>query len=196
MHFNAVQSSASMGRLLTLLTMVAVLSTSGCIRALKLTGVESVTESAEAVDNLRGAYAAFNRGDIAATVEPLDPQIEWTEPAEFPGGGTYHGREEVKRYLTQSRAAWAEASSEPERFITSGNRMVVFVHARVRAKDSKQWQDVRLADVYRCATAKRSRCGPSLTGRQRYVGLESKSRVAELIQSLRPPAPSVIYEVE
>ena len=56
----------------------------------------------------------------------------------FPAAGTYHGREAVKRYLTQSRAAWAEASSEPERFITSGNRIVVFVHARVRAKDSNQ----------------------------------------------------------
>jgi hypothetical protein len=54
----------------------------------------------------------------------------------------------VKRYLTQSRAAWAEASSEPERFITAGNRIVVLVHARVRSKDSNQWQDVRLADVY------------------------------------------------
>jgi uncharacterized protein len=97
---------------------------------------------------LRGAYEAFNRGDIDAALQPLDPQIEWTEPVEFPGGGTYHGHDGVKRYLTQSRAAWAEVSSEPERFITAGNRIVVFVHARVRPKGSNQWQDVRLADVY------------------------------------------------
>ena len=50
----------------------------------------------------------------------LIPQIEWTEPAEFPGGGAYHGRDEAKRYLAQSRAAWAEVISTPERFITSG----------------------------------------------------------------------------
>ena len=81
-------------------------------------------------------------------MQPLDAEIEWTEPAEFPGGGTYHGREAAKHYLTQSRAAWAEVSSEPERFITAGNRIVVFVHARVRAKGSNEWQDVRLADVY------------------------------------------------
>jgi ketosteroid isomerase-like protein len=92
----------------------------------------------QAISDLRAAYAAFNRGDIEAAVQSLDPQIDWSEPAEFPGGGTYYGREAVKRYLTQSRAAWAEASSEPERFITSGNRIVVFVHARVRAKDSNQ----------------------------------------------------------
>jgi uncharacterized protein len=110
--------------------------------------VENTAEPAPAINDLRAAYAAFNRGDIEAAVEPLDPQIEWIEPAEFPGGGTYHGRDEVKRYLTQSRAAWAEASSEPERFIAFGNRIVVLVHARVRSRESNEWQDVRLADVY------------------------------------------------
>lgn len=97
---------------------------------------------------LRAAYAAFNRGDIDAAVEPMDDRIEWSEPTEFPGGGTYYGREGVKRYLTQSRSAWAEVISEPEGFIPAGNRIVVFVHARVRPKNSDEWQDVRLADVY------------------------------------------------
>ena len=95
-----------------------------------------------------GTYARFNRGDMTAAVEPLDAQIEWTEPAEFPRGGTYHGRDGVKQYLTQPRAAWAEVNSEPERFIIAGNRMVVFVHARVRPQGSNHWQDVSLADVY------------------------------------------------
>jgi uncharacterized protein len=101
-----------------------------------------------AITALRSAYAAFNRGDMDAAVESLDPQIEWTEPAEFPGGGTYHGRDGAKRYLTQSRAAWAEVISEPERFITAGNRIVVFVHARVKPQGGTDWQEVRLADVY------------------------------------------------
>ena len=97
---------------------------------------------------LRAAYAAFNRGDIVAAVEPLDAQIEWSEPVEFPGGGTYQGREGAKQYLSQSRDAWAEVISEPEQFIPAGNRIVVFVHARVRPKNSSEWQEVRLADVY------------------------------------------------
>jgi hypothetical protein len=97
---------------------------------------------------LRAAYAAFNKVDIGAAVEPLDAQIEWTEPAEFPGGGTYHGREGAKQYLAQSRAAWAEVISEPEQFIPVGNRIVVFVHARLRPKNRNEWQEVRLADVY------------------------------------------------
>jgi ketosteroid isomerase-like protein len=138
---------AGMTRLLTLSAVISILSLSGCSGA-RETNVENTVEAGQAIIALQGAYAAFNRGDMEAAVAPLDAEIEWTEPAEFPGGGTYHGREAAKRYLTQSRAAWAEVSSEPEQFITAGNRIVVFVHARVRAKGSNEWQDVRLADVY------------------------------------------------
>jgi len=108
----------------------------------------TTAQQEHAVSVLRGAYAAFNRGDIAAAVEPLDAQIEWIEPAEFPGGGTYRGLAGVKSYLTQSRESAAEVHSEPEQFIPAGDRIIVFVHARVRAHGSNQWQDVLLADVY------------------------------------------------
>ena len=110
--------------------------------------MDSTAELTQAIAALRGAYAAFNRGDMDAAVAVLDPQIEWSEPAEFPGGGAYHGRDEVKRYLTQSQAGWAQGSSEPEQFIPAGNRIVVFVHARFRLKGHNDWQDVKLADVY------------------------------------------------
>lgn len=136
-----------MGKQLTFLTLAAVLSLCGCTRR-KDANVESATVPPQTVSDLRAAYAAFNRGNIEAAVLPLDPQIEWIEPAAFPGGGTYHGREAVKGYLAQSRAAWADAISEPERVITSGNRVVVFVHAWVRPKDGSKWRDTKLADVY------------------------------------------------
>ncbi|HTW58803.1 MAG TPA: nuclear transport factor 2 family protein [Terriglobales bacterium] len=105
-------------------------------------------ETENAITALRAAYTAFNRGDIDAAVSSMDPQIDWNEPAEFPGGGHYDGVAGAKRYLTQSRAGVAEVISEPERFIPSGDRIVVFVHARVLPKNSNQWQDIRLADVY------------------------------------------------
>src|SRR5205814_5556861 len=108
----------------------------------------SGSQLAAEMEALRNAYAAFNRNDIADTVEALDPQIEWTEPAEFPGGGTYHGHEGVKAYLSQSRAGWAEGRSEPERFIVAGDKIIVFVHVRTRPKDSSEWQETRLADVF------------------------------------------------
>jgi uncharacterized protein len=111
--------------------------------------VDNMTPSLAAeTEALKEAYAAFNRNDIAGTVKALDPQIEWIEPAEFPGGGTYHGHAGVQAYLSQSRAPWAEGSSEPERFIVAGDKIIVFVHARVRLRDSEEWHERRLADVF------------------------------------------------
>jgi uncharacterized protein len=110
--------------------------------------VMSPIEAEAAKGALRRAYAAFNRNDIPATVEALDPNIEWTEPSEFPGGATYHGHAGVQAYLTHSRANWAEGSSEPERLIVAGDKIVVFVHARVRPKGSTEWRETRLADVF------------------------------------------------
>jgi uncharacterized protein len=111
--------------------------------------MEQSPQLEQTIAALRAAYAAFNRGDIDAAVRSFDAQIEWSEPAEFPGGGRYHGRDAAKQYLAQSHTAWAEVISEPEQFIPVGERVVVFVHARVRPKDSNDWLEVRLADVYR-----------------------------------------------
>jgi ketosteroid isomerase-like protein len=113
---------------------------------------------------------------MTAAVEPLDAQVEWTEPAELPGGGTYHGRDGGKRCLTQSRAAGGEVTSEAERFIIAGERIVVFDHARVRPKGRNKWQDVSLADVY---TVRNGRVVemPAFADRQealRWVGTEAE----------------------
>ena len=105
-------------------------------------------EQQQMIAALGAAYAAFNRGDIDAAVAQLDEHIEWNEPAEFPGGGTYHGREGAHQYLAQSRASLAEGTSKPEQFIVAGDKIVVFVHAHVRPKSTGAWVDIRLADVY------------------------------------------------
>ena len=139
-----------MGRFLTAMFFVAAsLCLNGCDRAGKKVHVENTTQELErTIAALRGAYAAFNRGDIDAAVVPFDEHIEWSEPTEFPGGGTYHGRDGARRYLSQSRASLAEGTSEPVQFISAGNRMVVFVHAHVRPQGSREWHDIDLADVY------------------------------------------------
>jgi uncharacterized protein len=54
----------------------------------------------------------------------------------------------VQAYSTQSRADWAEGRSEPERFMVAGDKIILFVHARVRLKDSTEWHDTRLAEVF------------------------------------------------
>ena len=63
---------------------------------------------------------AFNRGDMDAVVASVDPQIEWTEPAESPGAGTYHGRglpDAITRGVARShqRARTIHSRGEPYR---------------------------------------------------------------------------------
>lgn len=106
------------------------------------------SEQEHAIALLKAAYAAFNRNDIAWAVSQLDPEIDWSEPKEFPGGGRYRGRAEVAEYLANSRAQWVEGASMPEGFEVRGRRIVVLVHAHFRLKGSEQWMEVRLADVY------------------------------------------------
>ena len=128
--------------------MVAMMmSLGGCHRKEEVMDTHA-EEKAQEITDLKAAYAAFNRGDIDAAVKPLDPSIEWSEPAEFPGGGTYHGVAGAKQYLAQSRAGADEVHSEPEQFIVHGDKIVVYVYARVRPKGSKDFQEIRLADVY------------------------------------------------
>jgi uncharacterized protein len=97
---------------------------------------------------LREAYAALNRNDIPAMVKSFDPQIVWTEPPEYPGGGTYRGLEEVQAHLSKARESWAEGSCEPERFIVAGDKIIVFVNVRARLKHEMEWREGSLADVY------------------------------------------------
>ncbi len=111
--------------------------------------MSEITPSLEAeTQALREAYAALNRNDIPAFVTIFDPQIERIEPDVSPGGGTYQGLAAVTAHLSKARGTWAEGSCEPERFMASGDRIIVFVYVRVRLKDETQWREGRIADVY------------------------------------------------
>ena len=105
----------------------------------------SLTDETKA---LKEAYAALNRNDIPAFVEIFDPQIERIEPDDFPGGGTYHGLAAVMAHISKARGAWAEGSCEPERFLVAGDRIIAFIHVRVRLKHETEWREGRTADVY------------------------------------------------
>jgi ketosteroid isomerase-like protein len=97
---------------------------------------------------LKEAYAAFNRNDYLAFGQILDPQIEWIEPVDFPGGGTYRERDVVLAHLAKSREAWAEGNCEPQRIIVVGGRIVQFVDVHVRLKRETEWREGQVAEVY------------------------------------------------
>lgn len=128
---------------------VAIWGSAVCVPAPASTTEQSLRKAQTEIKELRAAYTAFNRGDLDAAVRSFDANVLWIEPSSFPGGGVYHGPEEVKRYLRQSKDGAASVISVPERFVVVRHRIVVFVHAKIQANGKAKWRDVYLADVYK-----------------------------------------------
>jgi ketosteroid isomerase-like protein len=97
---------------------------------------------------LKQFFAAVNRNDMQAITKDFDPQIVRIEPEGFPTAGTYRGIAEVQEHVMTGRGTWAEGTCEPEKFFVNGDKVVVYLHARVRLKDSTDWVDGRFADGF------------------------------------------------
>lgn len=105
--------------------------------------------SQQDVATVRGAYEAFNRGDIPAVLTALDPQIEWHEPG---GGrapqGTFRGPQSVANDVFSAVPQhFDEFRAEPDQFIDAGDHVVVTGRFRGRTK-SGQALDASFAHVY------------------------------------------------
>jgi ketosteroid isomerase-like protein len=93
-------------------------------------------------------YAAINRNDVEAAVRDLDPQVVRVEPEGYPTSGTYRGVAAVLEQVRKGRGTWAEGSCDPEEFLANGDKVVVYLHARVRLKETNEWVDGRFADGF------------------------------------------------
>jgi uncharacterized protein len=82
--------------------------------------------STENVDVIRGGYAAFGSGDVAAVLGMLDPSIEWHVPGRSPLSGDYKGHDEVVAFFTKSQElAAGTLSIEIDDMFAGGERVVV-----------------------------------------------------------------------
>lgn len=100
------------------------------------------------IETLEAFFAAINRNDMPAMAEHLDPGIVRIEPEGFPTAGTYRGIDEVQAHVASGRDTWAEGSCDPEKFLVNGDRVVVYLHARVRLKGATEWSGGRFADGF------------------------------------------------
>ena len=108
---------------------------------------QKITMSTE-IEALNQFFAAINRNDMQSIIKDFDPQIVRVEPEGFPTAGTYRGIAEVQEHITKGRGTWAEGTCEPEQFLTNGDKVVVYLHVRVRLKDSTDWVGGRFADGF------------------------------------------------
>lgn len=100
------------------------------------------------VDVLARFYAAINRGDMAAMAGHLDADVVRVEFEGSPTGGTCRGADAVGDNVRRGRGTWAEGSCEPERYLVNGDRVVVYLHARVRPKGRDDWTGGPFADGF------------------------------------------------
>ncbi len=97
---------------------------------------------------IRDFFAAVNRNDMQAVTRDFDPEIVRIEPEGFPTAGTYRGIAEVLEHLKKGRGSWAEGTCEPEELLQNGDRVVAYLYAWVRLKDSTEWIGGRFADGF------------------------------------------------
>ena len=99
-------------------------------------------------DALERFFDAINRNDMQAITRDFDPEIVRIEPEGFPTAGTYRGIAEVQQHVAKGRGSWAEGTCDPEKYLQEGDKVVVYLHARVRLKGSTEWVGGRFADGF------------------------------------------------
>ena len=101
-----------------------------------------------AIEAIEQFFAAINRNDMQAIIKDFDPEIVRVEPEGFPTAGTYRGIVEVQEHVTKGRGTWAEGTCEPEKILVNGDKVVVYLYAWVRLKESNKWVGGRFADGF------------------------------------------------
>jgi uncharacterized protein len=78
------------------------------------------------VTTLRTGYAAFAAGDVPVVLGMMHADVEWTDAAGGPYGGTYRGQDAVvEGVFAKIGSEWSEFRVEPEEFIASGGAVAV-----------------------------------------------------------------------
>ncbi|GAA5177004.1 hypothetical protein GCM10025771_13340 [Niveibacterium umoris] len=106
------------------------------------------------LDLLRDFFAAINRNDMDAMAACFAPGVVRTEPEGWDTAGTHIGVEAVRANVSKGRATWAEGSCDPEKYLVGAERIVVYLHARVRLASSNEWVGGRFADGFVLADGK------------------------------------------
>jgi ketosteroid isomerase-like protein len=91
--------------------------------------------SQENVEIVRRLNEAFNRGDLTAVLELLDPGIEWWDRVDDPGATVHRGHDGYSKFIADLDADVVEMQVEMKEVIDAGDYVVadVRVHGRGRA---------------------------------------------------------------
>ena len=92
--------------------------------------------SQENVEIPRRLIEAYNRADVPAFLELLDPDVEWIPIMATLEGRVYRGREDVRRWLEDIARDWEYFEPCYEEFRDLGDRVLIFGRWRARGRAS------------------------------------------------------------
>ena len=100
------------------------------------------------VESLRRIYQAFSRWDVEELVSDLAHDIEWSVPETLPWGGTRHGHEGVRAFVSVSNDHVEGRWADPDDFLDAGDRLIVQGRMRGRAKASGRGYEVDFVHIW------------------------------------------------
>jgi uncharacterized protein len=89
------------------------------------------------------AYAHFQRGEIPAVLDSLSEDVQWLTPEVegVPGGGNWHGREQVGQFFQTLGDNQEARQFEPREFVAQGDKVVALGHYAWHVKSTgRQWE--------------------------------------------------------
>ena len=92
--------------------------------------------SQENVEIVRRAFDAFNRRDMTAFLDLLDPDVEWVPILAVLEGRVYRGHKEVQRWVEDLDPDWEFFEVYYEELRDLGDRVLVSGHWRARGRAS------------------------------------------------------------
>lgn len=81
------------------------------------------------VEVVRGAYDAFQRGDIPSILEILHDDVGWHVPAVLPHGFDATGHDEVRQFFEKLARTWEGLAVEIDEVVASGDHVVAIGRA-------------------------------------------------------------------
>jgi ketosteroid isomerase-like protein len=107
------------------------------------------------IDTVKSIYAAFGRGDMAAILGHLDPEIEWEVfgPPHIDGMGLSRGHAGVLKFF-EALANVEMLAYEPRNFLADGDTVVVLGRENGRYRDTGRSWKANWAQVFRFAAGR------------------------------------------
>jgi uncharacterized protein len=92
--------------------------------------------SQENLEIVRRAFEAFNRRDMTAFLDLLDPDVEWVPILAVLEGRVYRGHKDVQRWVEDLDPDWEFFEVYHEELRDLGDRVLIFGHWRARGRAS------------------------------------------------------------